>query len=114
MYILCLGLNHNTAPLNLREKLALDENVVRIALARLACGHVDSPLAELIILSTCNRVEMYAASPRLAFAELEAFMSDISGVPVEQFSLHLYRYRDLDAVGHLYEVAAGLDSLVIG
>ena len=114
MYILCLGLNHHTASLHLREKLALDENIVRIALARLACGHVDSPLAELIILSTCNRVELYAASNQLAFAGLEAFLSDISGVPVDTFSSHVYRFQDMEAVRHLFEVTAGLDSLVIG
>jgi len=114
MYILCLGLNHHTASLYLREKLALDENTVRIALARLACGHVDSPLAELIILSTCNRVELYAASNQLAFAGLEAFLSDISGVPVDTFSSQVYRFQDMEAVRHLFEVTAGLDSLVIG
>ena len=114
MYILCLGLNHTTAPISLREKLALDENVVRIALARLACGHVASPLTELVILSTCNRVEMYAASNQLVFAELEAFLSDVTGVSVDQFHAHLYRFQDLEAVRHLFEVAAGLDSLVIG
>ena len=114
MYILCLGLNHHTASLYLREKLALDENTVRIALARLACGHVDSPLAELIILSTCNRVELYAASNQLTFAGLEAFLSDISGVPVDTFSSQVYRFQDMEAVRHLFEVTAGLDSLVIG
>ena len=114
MYILCLGLNHNTAPIKLREKLAFDENIVRIALARLACGHIATSLAELIILSTCNRVELYAASDQLAFTELESFLSDISDVPVDQFKPHLYLYKDMDAVRHLFEVAAGLDSLVIG
>ena len=114
MDILCLGLNHNTASLSLREKLALDENIVRIALARLTCGHVNSPLTELIILSTCNRVELYAVSNQLAFAGLETFLSDVSGVPVEQFRPHLYRFQNMDAVRHLFEVAAGLDSLVIG
>src|SRR5512139_1232082 len=114
MHILCLGLNHNTAPLCLREKLALDENVVRTAMARLACGHLDSPLTELIILSTCNRVELYAASNQPAFVELEAFLSDVSSVEVEQFRTHLYRCQDMEAVRHLFEVAAGLDSLVIG
>jgi glutamyl-tRNA reductase len=114
MYILCLGLNHNTAPLNLRERLALDENIVRVALARLACGHVDSPLTELIILSTCNRVEMYAVSNQLAFAGSETFLSDVSGVPSDHFCPHLYRFQDMQAVRHLFEVAAGLDSLVIG
>jgi len=114
MYILCLGLNHTTAPISLREKLALDESVVRIALARLSCGHVASPLTELVILSTCNRVELYAVSNQLAFAELEKYLSDVSGVPVDQFRSHVYRFQDRDAVCHLFEVAAGLDSLVIG
>jgi glutamyl-tRNA reductase len=114
MYILCLGLNHNTAPISLREKLALDENVVRIALARLACGHVTSSLTELIIISTCNRVELYATSSQPAFAELEVFLSDVTGVPVDQFEPHTYRFQNMEAVRHLFEVAAGLDSLVIG
>jgi glutamyl-tRNA reductase len=114
MYILCLGLNHTTAPLDVREKLTLEEEVVRIALARLACGHIVSPLTELVLISTCNRIEMYAASNQLAFAELEAFLSDISNVPVDQFRSQLYRFKDMDAIRHLFEVAAGLDSLVIG
>lgn len=114
MYILCLGLNHTTAPLGLREKLALDENTVRIALARLACGHVDSPLTELVILSTCNRVELYATSNRLAIAELEAFLSEVSGVAADQFRPHQYLFQNMDTAHHLFEVAAGLDSLVIG
>jgi glutamyl-tRNA reductase len=114
MNIFCLGLNHTTASLLLREKLALTEEMVRIALARLACGHIDSPLVELVILSTCNRVELYAASNQPAFAELEAFLSDVSGVPVAQFWPNLYRFQDLEAVRHLFEVAAGLDSLVVG
>jgi glutamyl-tRNA reductase len=114
MYILCLGLNHTTASIRLREKLALDEDVVRIALARLACGHVVSSLTELVILSTCNRVELYAACGQLAFAGLEEFLSDITGMPVEQFSPHTYRFQNLDAARHLFEVAAGLDSLVVG
>jgi len=114
MYILCIGLNHTTAPLDLREKLALDEEVVRIALARLACGHVVTLFTELVLISTCNRIELYAVSNQLAFAELEIFLSEISGIPEEQFRTHLYRFNDMAAVRHLFEVAAGLDSLVIG
>jgi len=114
MYILCIGLNHTTAPIALREKLALEEDVVRIALARLACGHLDTSLNELVFISTCNRIELYAASNHLAFASLEAFLSDVSGVCVEQFLPHRYCFQDMDAVRHLFEVAAGLDSLVIG
>lgn len=114
MHILCLGLNHNTASLCLRERLALEENTVRIALSRLACGHLNASFCELIILSTCNRIELYAASTQLAFAELVAFLSAVSGVAEEQFSQHLYRFQDMEAVSHLFEVAAGLDSLVLG
>lgn len=114
MHILCLGLNHTTAPLDLREKLAVDEDIVRIALARLACGHIATPLTELIIISTCNRIELYAASNQLAFFELEAFLSDVSGMPMDQFHPYLYRFEDMNAVSHLFEVAAGLDSLVVG
>jgi glutamyl-tRNA reductase len=114
MYFFCLGLNHTTAPISLREKLVLDENVVRIALARLACGHVASSLTELVMLSTCNRVELYATSSQPALAELEDFLSDVTGVPVDQFHPHTYRFQDLEAARHLFEVAAGLDSLVIG
>jgi glutamyl-tRNA reductase len=114
MHILCLGLNHTTAPLALRETLALGEDVVRIALSRLACGHVPTPLNELALISTCNRIELYAASSEPAFAELEAFLSAVSGVPVDQFRPHLYRFEGIGAARHLFEVAAGLDSLIVG
>jgi len=114
MHIIGLGLNHTTASLHVRETLALDEDRVRIALSRLSCGHLATPLAELVLISTCNRIELYAASNQLAFAELEAFLADVSNVPADQFRPHLYHFKDLEAVRHLFEVAAGLDSLVIG
>src|SRR6266508_3341146 len=114
MYILCIGLNHTTAPLALREALVLNEEVVSIALARLACGHVVTPLNELVLISTCNRMELYAASNQLALAELEAFLSEVCGVPADLFRPYLYRFKDMDVARHLFEVAAGLDSLVIG
>ena len=114
MHILALGLNHTSAPVRLRECLYFSEDQVRASLARLRCGNVASPLSEIVILSTCNRIEIYAASPVLAFDELEAFLSDTHGVAVDEFIPHLYHLSDIDAVRHLYEVAAGLDSLVIG
>ncbi|MEW6400735.1 MAG: glutamyl-tRNA reductase [Chloroflexota bacterium] len=114
MHILSIGLNHTTAPVHLREQLAFGDDPVRASLSRLSCGHLESSLSELVILSTCNRVEIYAASTVLAFAELEAFLSDARGVPADQFRSHVYRRHDLDAVQHLFNVAAGLDSLVIG
>jgi glutamyl-tRNA reductase len=113
MHIYCLGLNHNTTPIELREQFSLSEDAIRSALARLACGHLSASIAELVIISTCNRTELYAASSHMAIAELEVFLSDASGVPANQFS-HAYRYEDLNVARHLFEVAAGLDSLVIG
>ncbi|HSJ88707.1 MAG TPA: glutamyl-tRNA reductase, partial [Anaerolineales bacterium] len=62
----------------------------------------------------CNRIEIYCASSTLAFAELEVFLSDTRGIPVEECRPFLYQFQGLEAVRHLYEVAAGLDSLVIG
>ncbi len=114
MHILCLGLNHITTPIKLREHFSLNEDALRSALARLACGHLSASLAELVIISTCNRIELYAASGQLAFAELEAFLADVCNIPVDQFRPHSYQYENLNAAHHLFEVAAGLDSLVIG
>lgn len=114
MHILSLGINHTSAPVHLRERLAFNEDQVRASLARYFCGHIKTSLAELIIISTCNRIELYAASNQLAYAELEAFLSDARGVPADELHPYLYRFTDVDAVRHLFDVAAGLDSLVIG
>jgi glutamyl-tRNA reductase len=114
MYIYCLGFNHNTTSIELREQLALSEDAIRSALARLSCGHLASSIAELVIISTCNRTELYAAFSHMALPELEAFLSDACGVSTKQFRAHSYRYKDMDAARHLFEVASGLDSLVIG
>lgn len=116
MHILCLGLNHNTAQIALREKLAFNEQSIRLALSRLGCRHESCPgsISEMVILSTCNRVELYAISPSLVFEVLENFVEEIRGVPRQVFSSHLFRLADEDAVAHLFNVAAGLDSLILG
>jgi glutamyl-tRNA reductase len=114
MHILCLGLNHQTTPLGLRERLVFSEDAIRAALSRLGCGAGIGSLAEMVILSTCNRIEIYATSSRKSFAELEAFLSDAHGIPANDLHPHLYRYTDAKAVRHLLNVAAGLDSLVLG
>jgi len=113
----CLGLNHRTADLALREQVAFSEEDVRAALARLGCGTNGSRpagVAEMVILSTCNRTEVYAVSPTENFDTLEAFLADARGIPADVLRPHLYRYRDRDAVAHLFRVASGLDSLVLG
>jgi len=113
----CIGLNHRTADVALRERLAFSEEDVRAALARLGCGTNGSrptDIAEMVILSTCNRTEIYAVAPYEAFPALEGFLADVKGVPYDAFASALYRYRDQEAVRHLFRVASGLDSLVLG
>ncbi len=118
MPVVCLGLNHKTAPLHLREQLAFSADQARAALARLGCGPQAGGLRELVVLSTCNRMELYAhaaegeaATVREAlFALLEA----AHGLSLQAQHGHFYWLRDLDAARHLFRVAAGLDSLVIG
>ena len=75
MHFLSIGINHTTAPIALRERLAFREDQVRAALARMSCGHANatSEMKEMVILSTCNRTEIYAASNHKSFAGLEAF-----------------------------------------
>lgn len=114
MHIYCLGINHASSPLSLLEQLTLGEEGTRSALARVSHGKRPVPFGELVILSTCNRIELYAASAHAVFRELEAFLSDASGVRASDFRAHTYQVEDLDAARHLYEVASGLDSLVMG
>lgn len=114
MHILCIGLNHTTAPVSLRERLAFDEENLRATLARLSCGDALQSTNELILLSTCNRVELYAVSSTETFTLLESFLAEARGVQVSDFSANLYRLKDRQVVHHLLNVAAGLDSLVLG
>ena len=114
MHILSIGLSHTSTPIQIRERINLDEEQTRVALARLSCGHLSSNLAEMVILSTCNRIELYAVSSQENFSELETFLSEVRGIHRNEFALHLYHHKDLDAVHHLFNVAAGLDSLVVG
>jgi glutamyl-tRNA reductase len=114
MHIIALGLNHTTAPIQLRERLVYSEDQIRASLARFSCGKLSSPFSEMVILSTCNRTEIYSTSSELSFDMLEVFLSETSDVPIYEILPHLYRFDDVDAVQHLFEVAAGLDSLVVG
>ena len=73
-------------------------------------------LAEAVVLSTCNRTEIYAVAERYhgAIADIRAFLTDLSGLNLEQFVDHVYDYHDDNAVTHLFKVASGLDSAVVG
>jgi glutamyl-tRNA reductase len=111
--LLALGANHNTAPLPLRERLALPEGRAAAVLSELvASGHV----REAVAISTCNRTELYLVTGDDVEAENAALsvLSRHAGVrPTELFG-HLYSMRGTEAVRHLFSVAAGLDSMILG
>ena len=105
MTLWVLGLNHQTAPVELRERLAFNADALPGALASLrALPGVE----EAALLSTCNRTELYAVAPDSGV--LTAWL-DRHGQDVETY---LYRHRDAEAVRHLFRVATGLDSMVLG
>ena len=112
--LVLLGLNHSTAPLAVREKLAFNPAQQRDALKAF---QEKFPACEAVLLSTCNRVELYAVtaihnSP--TSEEVLTFLSALRGVDPEQFREHLYTKSDRLAIGHLFNVAASLDSMVLG
>ena len=116
--ILLIGVNHTTAPLGLRERLAISDTDLDIALDRFAQSNGQGPklLSEGVILSTCNRLEIYAVAsdPLRGLEELIQFLSQSRRVPVEAFGETLYVKYNEDAVDHLFRVACGLDSMVVG
>ncbi|MBF0706357.1 glutamyl-tRNA reductase [Alkalihalobacillus hwajinpoensis] len=113
MHILVVGLNHKTAPVEIREKLSFQENEFPEALDKLR--HSKSIL-EAVILSTCNRTELYVVADQLHTGRYysKAFLSEWFGIEKEEFSPYLVIRENDAATEHLYRVAAGLDSLVIG
>jgi glutamyl-tRNA reductase len=122
MHILCLGLNHVTAPIVLRERLTFPAPALKAALARFGCGRYSHPgsITEFTILSTCNRLELYgllqndSPDPGDSFAAFVDFLVETRGVSAIEFEAHLYRYVGAEAVEHLCNVAAGLDSMILG
>ncbi|NQT52373.1 glutamyl-tRNA reductase [bacterium] len=106
------GLNHQTAPVQVREALAVQEQRLPAALDALC----QTPgVDEGVLLSTCNRVEVYACSSEgLEDEALNGFLAQLHGVWPETFVPHLYRHRGRGAVTHLFRVASGLDSMVLG
>ena len=112
MHILTLGLNHRTAPVEIREKLAFPEGDQPSALGRLV--H-DYGLHEAAILSTCNRSELYlAADGDGGLDEARRFLSENQGIDVQTLDSHFYQLSDSEAAIHLFRVASGVDSLVVG
>jgi glutamyl-tRNA reductase len=113
MHLLLVGISHKTAPVELRERLDFHTRGLDAALRELT-GRCHT--GDTVVLSTCNRAELYAASEDVdeTRAGLLQFIGEFHGVDGALLTPHLYEHRDLDAARHLFRVAAGLDSLVVG
>jgi glutamyl-tRNA reductase len=112
--IVIVGLNHRTAPVEVRERVAFEQSLVSDALR---CLRALRSVQEGAVLSTCNRVEVVAATADkdAAFAEVKQFLMEQEAAAGEsRLTDHLYAYAGRDAVRHLFRVAASLDSMVVG
>lgn len=119
MQLLTLGLNHVTAPLALRERLAFPAEQLKPALERLRCNlllQAPKTATEAAILSTCNRTELYCAgleSEQLS-SKLLGWLSEYHQISIPELQPHLYTLPQQQAVRHAFRVASGLDSMVLG
>jgi glutamyl-tRNA reductase len=113
VHLFLLGVSHRTAPVELRERLDFSSRDLGAAVEALATR---PSAAESVVLSTCNRSEIYVASSDLTLArrDIVEFLSEYHELPPDTFAPHLFAYDDGAAARHLFRVAAGLDSLVIG
>lgn len=111
MSLLALGLNHQTAPIALRERLAIAPGLLPEALRQLSG---QPGVSEAVVLSTCNRTEVYCHVDTGAENLPERWLADFGQLRIEQLDAYLYRHQDSGAVRHLFRVATGLDSLVLG
>lgn len=113
MELVVVGINHKTAPVELREKFSFSHSEAAGANRRLKA---DACLSENIILSTCNRVEIYAVAnhDRDCAHDIKDFLAAFHNMKVSDHDDKLYIYKGKNAVGHLFKVASGLDSMVVG
>jgi glutamyl-tRNA reductase len=106
--VTCVGLNHETSPVEEREQLAFSGGELAAALARLG-----NELGGVVLLSTCNRTEVYATVQEGADrANIIALLNELKGTSID--ASRFYAYQHTDAVRHLFRVAAGIDSMVLG
>ncbi|HEY5173764.1 MAG TPA: glutamyl-tRNA reductase [Acidimicrobiia bacterium] len=113
MSLVVVGLNHRTVPVELLERMTVPEERLAKALHDLAARE---HLLEVVLLSTCNRTEIYARCTHFhaAVGDVRDFLAAHSGADPDEFADHLYTYYDEAAVAHLFSVAAGLDSMIVG
>jgi glutamyl-tRNA reductase len=119
MKVLLIGLSHKTAPIEIRERLDFPPSTLRSVLTHFDTTHRQAHLEDVregVVLSTCNRMEVYALvrDPQIAAQAIIDLLSQTCDTPPDTFSKYLYICEDEDAVRHLFRVACGLDSLVIG
>ena len=114
MSMILVGLNHRTAPVALREQLALTGEKLREALAELNGKAV--PLHEVVILSTCNRLEIYATADDSdsALRWLDDYLAKLEDIDLAELYPSLYHLAGRDVIEHLMRVASGLDSMILG
>jgi glutamyl-tRNA reductase len=113
MSIVVIGVNHRTGPLAVLERLTIAPDDVAKAVTGLAAR---DNLREVVVLSTCNRMEVYAVAERFhgAYADIRDFLCELGSLPPDDLHPHLYSQHDEAAAEHLFEVAAGLESAVLG
>jgi glutamyl-tRNA reductase len=111
--LVIVGLNHRTVPVEILERMAVPSGELPKALHSLVQSE---NLAEVVVLSTCNRTEIYARSTRFhpAVQDVLDFLTSLSSSDPIDFAEHVYTYHDEAAVAHLFGVAAGVDSMIIG
>ena len=113
MSILVIGVNHRSGPLGVLERVTLPTDELPKAVDALVRR---DNVREVVVVSTCNRTEVYAVAERFhgAYADIRDFLCDVGHLPPDELHPHLYSQHDELAVRHLFEVAAGLDSVVVG
>jgi glutamyl-tRNA reductase len=114
MEIVLVGLNHRTAPVEVRERVSFTAEQARRATEELRARGI---LEETLVLSTCNRSEVYGVPPESSHESapgLSTFLSEFHSVRPDILSVSLYHHYDREAVRHLFRVAAGLDSMLLG
>ena len=113
MQVVVVGLSHRTAPVEVREKLSIPDQLISESLTSLKAFN---EVLEVSILSTCNRLEIYALvkDKNIGISSIKEFISKYSGIIFEELNPHLFDFKQEEAVLHLMKVSAGLDSLVLG
>lgn len=113
MSIVVMGINHRSAPLDVIERVSISDGALPKALHGLASRE---NVRETVVLSTCNRTEVYVVAEKFhgAYADVRDFFCEISGLSADELHPHFYSQHDDAAVAHLFEVACGLDSAVLG